>query len=79
MRHKFQIKSEWTEKGEETHAYLDDERIFTVDKTLYAGVARRDNEGELCKILTEKLGRDITPRELSTARMLESIDDDPEE
>lgn len=79
MRHKFQIKTEWTEKGEETRAFLDDEHIYTVDKTLYAGVARRNGEIELCNILTEKLGRTITPRDLNTARMLESIDDDPEE
>ncbi len=76
MRHKFQIKNEWTDNGEETKAYLDDELIYTVDKTLYAGVARRNGEADLCDILTEKLGRTVTPRDLSTARMLESIDDE---
>lgn len=77
--HKIEKKTEITEKGEETKIYLDDECIYTVDKTLYAGTVRKNCEPEICKLLEQKLGRPITPRQLSMAFILETISDDPEE
>lgn len=75
MEHKFQIKSDWTKNGQETRVYLDDECIYLVDKTLYAGKFRKNCEPEIRKTLSKILGREITSKELSTARILETISD----
>lgn len=72
--HSFQIKTEITANGEETKVYLDDEMVYEVDKTKYYGITR-DCMIDICKVLSHKLGREITPREVSTARILETISD----
>jgi len=76
MRHKLQIVNEWNDKNQEdTVVYLDDNRIYVVDKTMYAGIARKNCEQDICNTINTKLQTHITPRDLSTIRILESFDD----
>lgn len=76
--HTFQIKTEITADGEETKVYLDGEMVYEVDKTKYYGNITRNCINDICKIVGEKLGRTVTPRDISTARMLEMISDESE-
>ena len=65
----FKIVTELQPSGvEDTKIYLDDKLIFEVDKTKYYGI-KRNNMPDICKALSSHLGRDITPRDVSTARM----------
>ena len=72
-------KTDLTENGEETKIYLDGKCIYIVDKTLYAGVVCKNCESEICKLIEQKIGRPVTPRQLSMAFILETISDDLEE
>jgi len=69
MNHKFEIKTEYHGIQEKLYVFLDDRMIFEVDSDKYYGHTR-NNEPALCKKLSEILKREITPKELSTARIL---------
>lgn len=54
--------------------YLNDELIFKLDYSTYMG-HRRNQEKELCQALSNRLGYDVTPRQLNSAMILETISD----
>jgi len=76
IKYKIQLKKEYKGTDEETNLYLNEKLIYTVDKTLYAGFVRKNCELEICKVLSDVLKRSITPKELSTALILEQIEGD---
>lgn len=61
--------------SEDTVVLLDNEVIYKVDKTLYYGKYRKKCTPEILKILSEKLGRNVTDRDLNVARIIEQIED----
>jgi hypothetical protein len=67
--HTFKIETQYVGIEEKLSVYLDGEMIYEVDNTKYCGFTR-DNMPEICKRVSEKLGRTVTSKEISTARML---------
>ena len=72
--HSIRIVTDYEDNKENTRVVLDGEIIYTIDKTTYLG-HRKPCEKEILKILSEKLGREVTAREFNTAVILEKIDD----
>lgn len=69
------LVTDYEDNKENTRVVLDGEIIYTIDKATYMG-HRRPCEKEILKVLSEKLGREVTGREFNTATMLEQIDDE---
>jgi len=57
--------------------YLNEEEIFKIDMSKYMG-HRKNQESELCKVLSDKLGYNVTPKDLNLAMILNFIPDEPQ-
>lgn len=75
---RIQLREEIVDNKIHKVIYLDYKKFFDIDLDYYMGY-RRDNTNDICNALSDRLGYNVTPKQLNTALMIEYISDEGED